>query len=380
LYGGDGTPKALCGITTDITERKRVEEALGQSEKRYRSIFENAVEGIFQTTLGGKYVAVNPALARMYGYDSPDDMIATITNIASQLYVDPGRRDEFVRLMQEQEELTGFEALVYRKGGSFIWISENVRTRRDQAGMLIGYEGTVENITERKLAEERLRSTLDQVRTLSGRLATAQEVEQTRIARELHDELGVGLTCLKIDLSRLATILGDGVSAGGREKLDDKVRSMVEQVDRTIASVRRLATQLRPALLDDLGLVAAIEWQCEDFQKRTSIPCTCVTSADDIAMGPERATALFRICQEALTNTARHAQATAVTVKLESRNDSLQLVVADNGVGIPDTQVSNRHSLGLLGMKERAALFGGEITIQGDPDKGTTVIACLPRR
>jgi len=380
LYGGDGTPKALCGITTDITERKRVEQALGQSEKRYRSIFENAVEGIFQTTLGGKYVAVNPALARMYGYDSPDDMIATITNIASQLYVDPGRRDEFVRLMQEQEELTGFEAFVYRKDGSFIWISENVRTRRDQAGMLIGYEGTVENITERKLAEERLRSTLDQVRTLSGRLATAQEVEQTRIARELHDELGVGLTCLKIDLSRLATILGDGVSAGGREKLDDKVRSMVEQVDRTIASVRRLATQLRPALLDDLGLVAAIEWQCEDFQKRTSIPCTCVTSADDIAMGPERATALFRICQEALTNTARHAQATAVTVKLESRNDSLQLVVADNGVGIPDTQVSNRHSLGLLGMKERAALFGGEITIQGDPDKGTTVIACLPRR
>jgi signal transduction histidine kinase len=246
--------------------------------------------------------------------------------------------------------------------------------------MLIGYEGTVENITERKLAEERLRTTLDQVRTLSGKLATAQEVEQTRIARELHDELGVGLTCLKIDLSRLATILGDGVSADGREKLDDKVRSMVEQVDKTIASVRRLATQLRPALLDDLGLVAAIEWQCEDFQKRTSIPCTCVTSADDIAMGPERATALFRICQEALTNTARHAQATAVTVKLESRNDSLQLVVADNGVGIPGRKVSDRRSLGLLGMKERAALFGGDITIQGDPDKGTTVIACLPRR
>lgn len=380
LYGGDGKPYALCGITTDITERKRVEEKLMQSEERYRSIFENAVEGIFQTTLDGKYVAVNPALARMYGYDSPEDMIPTITDIASQLYVDPGRRNEFIRLMQAQEEVTGFEALVYRKDGSFIWISENVRTRRDQAGVLIGYEGTVENITERKLAEERLRATLEEVRMLSGRLATVEEEERTRIARELHDELGVGLTCLKIDLSRLVTIVGDGVNADARANLDDKVRSMVEQVDSTIAAVQRLVTQLRPALLDNLGLVAAIEWQCHDFQKRTGIPCTCVTSADDIAMEPDRATALFRICQEALTNTARHAQATAVTIKLESHNDSLQLVVADNGVGIPNTKVSDRRSLGLLGMKERAAPFGGEVTIQGHPEKGTTITACLPRR
>ena len=364
----------------DITDRKRTEEELKKSEDRYRSIFENAVEGIFQTTLDGKYVTANPALARMYGYDSPEALIASITNVADQVYVDPGRRDEFVRLMQSQEAVTGFEALVYRKDGSFIWISENARNRRDQAGVLVGYEGTVENITERKLVEERLRATLDQVRTLSGRLATVQEEERTHIARELHDELGVGLTCLKIDLSRLATVLGDGGTAGRREKLDEKVRSMVEQVDRTIASVQRLATQLRPALLDDLGLIAAIEWQGQDFQKRTGIPCTCVTSADDVMMEPGRATALFRICQEALINTARHAQATAVTIKLESRGDSLQLVVADNGVGIPDMKVSDRRSLGLLGMKERAAQFGGEITIQGDSEKGTIVTVCLPCR
>jgi PAS domain S-box-containing protein len=364
----------------DITERKRAEEELKKSEDRYRSIFENAVEGIFQTTLEGKYIAVNPALARMYGYDSPDHMIATITDIASQLYVDPGRRDEFICLMQEQEEVSGFEALVYRKDGRFIWISENVRTRRDQAGVLVGYEGTVENITARKLAEERLRATLEQVRMLSGRLATVQEAERTRIARELHDELGVRLTCLKIDLSRLhTTMVSEGAGARVRKKAGDKIRSMVGLIDTTIASVQQLVTDLRPTVLDDLGLVAAIEWQCQDFQKRTGIPCTCVTSADDIAMEPERATAIFRICQEALTNTARHAQATAVTIKLESRSDTLQMVVADNGVGIPDTSVSNRQSLGLLGMRERVALFGGEIRIQGNPGKGTTVTACLPR-
>jgi PAS domain S-box-containing protein len=379
LYSGDGKPYALCGISTDITDRKRAEDALRQSEERYRSIFENAVEGIFQTTLDGKYVAVNPALAHMYGYDSSDDMIAAITDIASQLYVDPGRRDEFIRLMQSQEEVTGFEALVYRKDGSFIWISENVRSRRDQAGVLVGYEGTVDNITERKLANERLRATLEEVRLLSGRLATVQEEERTRIARELHDELGVGLTCLKIDLSRLHTMVSERAGAGARKKAEDKIRSMIEQIDTTIASVQRLVTELRPAVLDDLGLVAAIEWQCQDFQKRTGIPCTCVTSADDIAMERERATAIFRICQEALTNTVRHAKATAVTIKLESRSESLRLVVADNGVGIPDTKCSNRQSLGLLGMRERVALFGGEITIQGNPGKGTTVTACLPR-
>jgi PAS domain S-box-containing protein len=369
----DGTRWAQ-GVFIDITERKRAEQEVKESEERYRSIFENAVDGIFQTTLDGKYVTVNPALVRMYGYDSPEDMIVSITDIANQLYVDPGRRDEFVRLMQAQDEVTGFEALVYRKDRSVIWVSESARTRRDPAGVLVGYEGTVKNITERRLVEKRLHDTLDQVRMLSGRVATVQEEERTRIARELHDELGVGLTCLKIDLSRLHALMSEGAS----RKAEDKIRSMVEQVDTTIASVQRLVAELRPAILDDLGLIAAIEWQCQDFQKRTGIPCTSVTSSDDIAVERERATAIFRICQEALTNTARHAQATAVTIKLEASSDVLQLVVADNGVGIPEARVSNRQSLGLLGMRERVAHFGGTIAIQGNPGNGTTIIACLP--
>jgi PAS domain S-box-containing protein len=373
----DGTRWAQ-GVFIDITERKRAEQEHKESEERYRSIFENAVHGIFQTTLDGKYVTVNPALVRMYGYDSPEDLIATITDIASQLYVDPECRDTFIRLMRAQEEVTGFEALVYRKDGNRIWISESVRTRRDSAGVLVGYEGTVENITERKLVEKRLQDTLDHVRMLSGRVATVQEEERTRIARELHDELGVGLTCLKIDLSRLYMVMNEGSGTGVSKRAEDRIQSMVGQVDTTIASVQRLVAELRPAILDDLGLVAAIEWQCQDFQKRTGIPCSCVTSSDDIEMERERATAIFRICQEALTNTARHARATAVAIKLEPRRDALQLVVADNGIGIPDTKVLDRQSLGLLGMRERVALFGGTITIQGQQDSGTTITACVP--
>ena len=139
-----------------------------------------------------------------------------------------------------------------------------------------------------------------------------------------------------------------------------------------------MVSQLRPALLDNLGLVAAIEWQSQDFQKRTGISCTCVSNADDIAMEPERATAALRICQEALTNTARHAQATAVMIQLLSHDNSMRMTVSDNGVGISNTRVSDHRSFGLLGMQERAAQCGGTVTIEGDPDKGTTVTLCLP--
>lgn len=378
IYDEKGEPRYLLGISEDVTDLKRLESARKESEERYRNIFENAVEGIFQTTLDGKYVAVNPALARIYGYDSPEDMLAMITDITSQIYVDPGRREEFIRLMKEQEAVTGFEALVYRKNGSFIWVSENVRVVRDPAGTLVGYEGTVEDVTERKRGEARLRATLEELRMLSGRLATVREEEQTRIARELHDELGVGLTCLKVDLSRLRTIMGEPRGARARKTMEDKIRSMVEQVDATIASVQRIVTELRPRILDELGLVAAIEWQCQDFQQRTGIPCTCVSSADDIAMEPEQATSLFRICQEALTNTARHAQATAIQVLIKQLDNNLLLAIQDDGVGISREKLTESTSLGLLGMRERAASLGGQVTIAGSPGKGTTVTVRIP--
>ncbi|QPD02444.1 MAG: hypothetical protein Nkreftii_000218 [Candidatus Nitrospira kreftii] len=378
IYDEKGEPRYLLGISEDVTDVKRLEAARKESEERYRNIFENALEGIFQAMPDGKYVAVNPALARIYGYDSPDDMVATVTNLAGHLYVDPGRRDEFIRLMQEQERVTGFEALVYRKDGSWIWVSEGARALRDPAGTLVGYEGTVEDVTERKLGESRLRATLEELRMLSGRLVTVREEEQTRIARELHDELGVGLTCLKVDLSRLYTIMDEPRGARARKKMEDKIRSMMEQVDATIASVQRIVTELRPRILDDLGLVAAIEWQCQDFQQRTGIPCTCVSSADDIAMEPEQATSLFRICQEALTNTARHAKATAIQVLIKQLDNNLLLAIQDDGVGISCEKLTESTSLGLLGMRERAASLGGQVSIAGSPGKGTTVTVRVP--
>ncbi|HLZ35045.1 MAG TPA: PAS domain S-box protein [Nitrospira sp.] len=365
---------------TDISQQKQAEEAIRQAEGRYRSIFENAVEGIFRTTLDGKYLVVNPALARLYGFESPEEMMISVTYIAQHNYVEPGRLDELMRRMSEEKEVIGFESQIRRKDGGVIWVSENVRAVRDGSGAIIGYEGTVENITQRKEAEERLQQSLDRLRTLSGRLEVVREEERSRIARELHDELGVWLTCFKIDLSRVNAIVGEGDGAKLRRKVSEKIRAMIEQIDGTINAVQRIVSELRPAVLDDLGLVAAIEWQSQEFQRLTGIECTCTTDAEDIDVEPERATAVFRICQEALTNVARHARATAVRISMQERAGFLLLSVSDNGIGIADHKIVDPQSFGLLGMRERAALIGGQVTITGSPEKGTTMTLRLPCR
>jgi PAS domain S-box-containing protein len=148
--------EANAELAREVAERKRVEEELRQAEAKYRSIFENAVEGIFQTSPDGHYLSVNPALARIYGYEAPDELMTSLTDIGGQLYVDVSRRAEFTRLLQEHSTVSGFESQVYRRDGRVIWITENARAVRDANGTLLYYEGTVEDITERKRAEEEL--------------------------------------------------------------------------------------------------------------------------------------------------------------------------------------------------------------------------------
>ena len=370
LYGGDGKPYALCGITTDITQRKAMEKALQQAEEKYRDIFDNAVEGIFQSTPSGRYLSVNPALARMYGYESPEELMGGATDIAHKVYVDPDCREALTCLLERQGVVQGFEYEVRRRDGSTIWISESVRAVRDEKGKVRYYEGTIEDITERKRSEEELQQTLGQVRTLSRRLEVVREDERTRIARELHDELGVRLTCLKMDLSRL--------NDASRPKLEEKVLSMIEQVDTTIAAVQGLVAELRPGVLDDLGLVAAIEWQCRDFERRSGIRCLLDSSEEDIPLDSAKATAAFRICQEALTNVVRHARAKEIRVHLDTLDRELLLEIHDDGQGILPEKVTDAGSLGLLGMRERAAAVGGALQIVGLRGQGTTVTLRLP--
>jgi signal transduction histidine kinase len=222
-----------------------------------------------------------------------------------------------------------------------------------------------------------VRASREQLRALSARLQSALEEERTRIAREIHDGLGQALTALKIDLSWLSARLERSRSAANRH-LRKRTDAMLELADATVHVVRRTATDLRPVVLDDLGLQAAIEWQAREFAVRTGIHCE-VTAEPPIEC-PDRdvATALFRIAQEALTNVARHARATQVRMTLRAADDTVSLEVVDNGRGITEAEHARSSSLGLLGMRERARLFGGRVDISGTAGEGTVVTAVIP--
>jgi len=220
---------------------------------------------------------------------------------------------------------------------------------------------------------EDLRSSRERLRALAAHLQAVRENERSLIAREIHDELGSMLTGLKIDLSWLA-----GRLPADQMSLLEKTRAMSKLVSSIIQSVRRISTDLRPAMLDDLGLVAAIEWQTQEFQGRTGICAQFTSTLGNGKLDRELDTAVFRILQETLTNVARHANATRVDITLKEKAGGIILTVRDNGKGITRRQISHRKSLGILGMRERAILLGGAVILVGIPGKGTTVTVEIP--
>jgi signal transduction histidine kinase len=227
---------------------------------------------------------------------------------------------------------------------------------------------------ERKRAEEQLRLSHAQLRSLSMYLQDVREEERTHIAREVHDELGQALTGLKLQLTWLSSRLPPNP-----KPLQEKAKDMASCIDDTIQTIRRIATELRPGVLDTAGLPAAIEWQAHQFQIQTGIQCRVKTTVQDADWNQDLNTAFFRIFQETLTNIIRHAGATRVEVRLSEDDGWLELQIKDNGRGISEAQIHNTKSIGLLGMRERAALLGGEVVWRGQSGKGTTVTVRLPK-
>jgi signal transduction histidine kinase len=216
-----------------------------------------------------------------------------------------------------------------------------------------------------------LQGSFEQLRALAGRLQSIREEERKRVAREIHDQLGQALTAIKLDVSSLV-----------RDIPEDQRRQSTKTltlVDETIRSVRRIATDLRPGMLDDLGLVATMEWAGEEFGARTGTQCHLDLPPEDIVVDPDTAIAIFRIFQETLTNVARHANAKEVQARLTIENGNLILEVRDNGSGIPRERLQKGRSLGILGMRERATLLGGDLSITGSPGQGTVVRVWIPQ-
>jgi signal transduction histidine kinase len=229
-------------------------------------------------------------------------------------------------------------------------------------------------LAERALTEQRLRSSEENLRALAAHLQSVREEERIHIAREIHDELGQALTGLKFDLSSFAKQF-EKDAPGARA---EKQAGLGLAIDRIINSVRRIASGLRPEVLDEIGLAAAFEWQSREFQRRTGIRCNVNIPPKFIDPDKDRSTALFRVFQELLTNVARHANATRVNVILSEGDRSLGLTVEDNGRGIKDKEIESPRSLGFLGLRERVLAFGGTVDVKGDEGKGTRVSVSVP--
>jgi len=259
--------------------------------------------------------------------------------------------------------------------GIMEFFSAEAEEPRNEMLEIMGHIGThLGRIIEKKRAEEKMELSREKLRNLYHRLEMVREEERTRIAREFHDELAQVLTTLKMELSLLHKKLGDNQPA-----LQKNTHLMLDVIDATIPAVKQLILDLRPPVLDNLGLQEAIRWQGKEFENRMRINCEFDLTEQELSLDPARSTTLFRIFQETLVNVARHAQAKKVLVKLSSKNNIVTLRVQDDGVGIQPDQISDSHSLGILGIQERVRVWGGSVEFEGSPQKGTTVSVQIKR-
>jgi PAS domain S-box-containing protein len=398
-------------LNEDISERKRSEEALRLRAEELtilnalgrKATASLAVDQVVGAALDGVVAATHPDLALFFlregdelhlkGYGPPDGRYRhdeTPLHRIGECLCGLAARDQMPIYSRDIHQdprctwdeckragLRSFAALpLHGQEGVIGVLGLASATKRDfgeQASFLETLASQIAVGAQNALLFEQLRASQEQLHDLAGYLETSREEERTRIARGIHDELGQVLTALKIDLSWLARRLPDGQLG-----LTEKVGAMSDLVDATIQTVRRVATELRPGVLDDLGLAAALEWQAGEFSARTGIGCELDLCDPEMALDHDLSTALFRIVQETLTNVARHAEATQVKVKLSRGPDGLVLVIRDDGRGITVEETLDPKSLGLLGMQERARAWGGDVAFHGVRGEGTTVTVKIP--
>ncbi len=360
-------------VARDITARLQAQENLRASENRFHLLTRATTDIVYDWDMTTNSIWWNENLRLLFGYEGNPEQLG-IDFWTSLIHPDDAARVHtgLFGAIDEGKQFWADEYRFRRTDGSYANLLDRGYIVRDAAGKPIRMIGAMMDITDRKLSEQRLRDSREQLRALTGHLEQVREEERTRIAREIHDELGQALTGLKMDLSWFAARLPHNPA------LQEKSAAMLKLIDSTVHAVRRLSTELRPAILDNLGLIPAIEWLAQEFEKRTGVGCEFVTADDDLALDEERMTALFRICQEALTNVARYAQATAVHIVLETDEREMVLRISDNGRGITDAEAKGIKSFGLLGMRERARLLGGTFEIGSQRGGGTTLTVHIP--
>jgi PAS domain S-box-containing protein len=368
----DGTPQEIVGLWTDVTARRQASEVI----RRQTDIINQIQETVISIDLDGYVMSWNIGAEEMLGYSVEEAL---------------GKHISFIypvedRVVLEREVIGPVKAKgthqveVRRqtKAGALRFAQLSLTLLRDDTDSPIGIIGYSMDITDRKLGEEALLNSRNQLAALAIRLESVREEERTRIALEVHDVLGQALTGFKLDVAWAHKRITESIEPAQHAPVLARLASALELLDSTIQSVRDIATTLRPGVLDELGLEAAVEWQAREFQHRTGIVCDTTIWPRNMVLEPEQSTALFRILQEILTNVARHAHATNVYIKLEQSGEHVSLQVRDNGRGIKGVEQSGPEAFGLLGMRLRAQQQGGSFDIQGISGTGTTVTVRIP--
>jgi PAS domain S-box-containing protein len=381
--------------------------AISQREELFRLLVQGVKDyAIMMLDPQGRILSWNEGAERLQGYRSEEIIGKNYAILFGPEDRKSGRPEAQLQTARERGQ-TEEEGLRVRKDGSRFWVNAIITALRNEHGILYGFAKVTRDITERRDREAAVRTARDelearvrertvelmrvnqelqaevverkaaeaQLHSLAARLQNVQEAERARLAREIHDALGQMCTALKMDVAFLLQRLPKQES-----RLREKAESALNLVGELIQALRRLSAELRPSTLDALGLTAAMEWQAQEFQIRTGVLCRLHVPDEELDLDAERSTALFRLFQEALTNVARHAQATRVQAELTVGGETLVLVVRDDGRGFDTSLAERRGSLGLLGMKERVLLLGGRFELDSSPGKGTAVTVRIPRQ
>jgi len=351
-------------------EKLDAEAGLIKSERRYRTLFQRNLAGIYQSNTDGRIIDCNNAFCKMLGYGSPGEM----RKIHSRdLHFSDEEMRGFIARVLHEKSLSNYEVTLRKKDGSPVYVIGNISLGENNETDSHTIEGVIIDITERKTAEENLKQINRELHDLSCHLQNIREEERIEIARDIHDELGQQLTGLKMDV----------YSLNKQIKSDDQVirgkfSDILGLIEASVNSVRKIAAHLRPGILDDLGLVAALQWQSQEVQTRFGIPIHFISDLTDIDAPAGIITGLFRIYQEALTNAARHADAHVIESILRLENGRIILEIKDDGKGVDMSTMGNSKSFGLLGIKERVFVMEGQYEFISEPGKGTCLSVSIP--
>ena len=375
LFAALAALAALWRLLHETRGRAFADRELRRSEARLRGMLDSAMDGIITVDEAQHVVLFNHAAETMFGWPRDEAMGAPLANFIPARFraAHAAQVERFGDTRTAARRMGGSLRIVsgLRRNGEEFPIDASI-SQIEESGKRF-YTVILRDITARLAAEDALRRSKDELQALGAAAHMTREQEKSRIARELHDELGQLLTMLQMDVAWCKEAL-----PYGNEAFETRLDRMEKLLKSTIAATRRIAADLRPLMLDDLGLVPSLEWLVENFSQRTGIACGLVIGERDLSLPKAHASAIFRIVQESLTNIAKHAQASHAEIAIERDGDGLVLRVVDDGIGFSPQAARKPNSFGLFGLHERASLMGGVATIESAPGEGTTVEVRLP--